>query len=68
MEEDFDVTYPTAAFFYDQCCGDYNGHMEAIPNSPVLHSLAVAHGVNTKEKFAAFLREIANQLDGGGHV
>ena len=56
------VSEPMAKYFYDQCSGMYNGHMAAIPNNPVLYGLMVAHGVNTKEDFARFLRQVADQL------
>lgn len=60
------VNYPTAKFFYDQCVGNTSGHMAMIPNTPILQSLALAHGVETEEEFAAFLRYVADWLDGGG--
>ncbi len=63
-----DVNYEMADLFYEQCVGETNGHMAAIPNSPILWSIAVVNNCKTKEAFAEFLREVANNLDGGGHA
>lgn len=56
------VSEPMAQFFMDQCVGDHNGHMAAIANNPVIMSVCKAHGVSTKEDFARFLRQVADQL------
>lgn len=57
------VSYETAVFFYDQICGQYNGHMSKIPNNPVLYGLMEANGIHNAKSFAEFLRGVADQLD-----
>ena len=61
------VNHPTAELFYKQCMGETNGQMASIPNSPIISSIALVHGVYNKEDFAVFLRQIADWLDGGGN-
>jgi hypothetical protein len=56
------VSEPVAEYFMEQCMGEVNGHMAAIPNNPVLFGLCKAHRINSKEHFAAFLIDVANQL------
>ncbi len=63
MSEIIAVSTPAAYLFYDQCCGVSNGHMAEIPNSPIIKSMAVVHGVSSKKQFADFLREVADCLD-----
>lgn len=60
-----EITKPMAKFFVDQCIGTSDGHMAAIPNSPVLYGLFMAHGIYNGDdaKIAEFLREVANKLD-----
>lgn len=60
---DMKVSKEMADLFYDQCVGSTDGHMAAIPNSPVLWSIAVANNAHgTKEQFADFLYGIADRL------
>lgn len=61
-----EVSKGTAVFFKDQIIGGHNGHMAEIPNNPTLQGLTIAHGVyNSTSDFCAFLRAVADQLDGG---
>lgn len=57
------VDEPMAKFFSDQVNGAHKGHMDWIPNSPILDSLCKAHGVKSEEDLAAFLRGVADHLD-----
>lgn len=59
---DLMVSEAMAELFYDQCGGESNGHMAAIPNSPILQSILNVHKANTREEFAGFLRQVAEQL------
>jgi len=56
------VSEPVAEYFMDQCMGETSGHMALIPNNAVLFGLCKAHRINSKENFAAFLRDVANEL------
>ena len=54
-----------ARLFYDQCVGEYSGHMSAIPNNPLFMSIFKAAGFNSGERsFSKILREFADVLDG----
>lgn len=56
------VNESVAKVFYDQCMGDYPGHMANIPNNPVLMSICVASGATNKKTFIEFLKQVADQL------
>lgn len=66
------ITTPTSALaklFYDQCVGQYSGHMSAIPNNPLFSSIFYAAGLTgtgDKKKFAEILRAFAEDLDNEG--
>ena len=57
------VSEPVAEYFMEQCMGETSGHMAMIPNNPTLFGLCKAHRINSKEHFAAFLRDVANELE-----
>lgn len=65
MSINYEVSVGVANFFMEQCIGEHNGHMAAIPNNPVLMGLLNAHDACQQDKFAAFLREVADKLDRG---
>ena len=52
-----------ADYFYEQCCGDYPGHMGRIPNNPNLWGLMQSHAATDRESFARFLRTCAEHLE-----
>lgn len=56
------VSKAVSVYFYDQICGDTNGHMAAIPNNPVLGGLMAAHGVESRTDFAEFLKQVVDNL------
>ena len=69
------VSLAMSELFYEQCAGTTSGHMAMIPNSPILFGITAAqcgnpvgHNAASKEDFAAFLRDAADWLDGGGHA
>ena len=59
---DLMVSEPMAELFMEQCIGEHNGSMALIPNNPVLYGVGKAHRINTKDDFARFLRQVADQL------
>lgn len=52
-----------AELFYEQCAGQYSGHMSMIPNNSVLHSMMRVANVRDHKSFAAFLRKVADELE-----
>jgi len=60
---DVTVSEAVAKYFYEQCSGQYNGHMSMIPNNPVLFGLLQAHSVGSPTDFARFCRQVADQLE-----
>lgn len=58
-----EVSKSMAKFFMDQCMGETDGHMAAIPNNPVLFGICMAHEVGNTAKFAEFLRDVADKLE-----
>lgn len=53
-----------ARLFYDQCVGEFNGHMAAVPHNPLFASIFKAAGWNGGERsFSNILRQIADDLD-----
>lgn len=60
---DLMVSQAMAYYFYEQICGQHNGHMAAIPNNPVLYGLVAAHCAERKEDFTRFLRQVADELE-----
>jgi len=64
------VSEATAKLFMTQCVGTYSGHMANIAFSPTIQAIAECHGLDVhigmgdkeKERFAHFLRDVANQL------
>ena len=63
MMMDVTVSEATAQFFYEQCAGEYTGHMSLIPNNPVIHGLIKAHSAIERSDFTRFLRQCADKLD-----
>ena len=62
-----EVSKEMANLFFDQCVGSTDGHMAAIPNSPVLWSIAVANNAHgSKKQFSEFLMGVAKQLHDKG--
>ena len=63
------VSKEVAEFFYEQCAGEYSGHMSTIPNNPTVQGLLRAHGItnprhpDSLKQFAEFCRLVAEQLD-----
>lgn len=63
-----------ANLFFEQCCGDYNGHMADIPFNPPIQSLLMSCGVpprrsdnldERKQVFLKLLREFAFDIERG---
>jgi len=54
------VSREMAVFFMEQCIGETNGQMAAIPNNP---GLCIAHKVDNMPKFIDLLRAMADELD-----
>ena len=62
------ISKQSAQFFYEQCRGEYKGHMARIPNNPVLHGFCSAHDANSEVEFANFLDAISKALKGDGEA
>jgi len=62
------VSKEMAVFFMEQCIGETNGHMAAMPNNPTIQGLCRAHGAMSvslseeKELFAEFCKQVSEQL------
>ena len=59
---DAEVSKAMAILFMEQCMGETTGHMAMIPNNPTLYGLCKAHGIDSEEDFAKFLRQVASHL------
>lgn len=62
-KEKIQVNEAMAELFYEQCVGQYNGHMSAIPNNPTLMSICKACGVKDKKDFKEFLLKLSENIN-----
>ena len=60
------VSESVAHLFWEQCAGQYTGHMAAIPYHPILRSILQCHEcADDRHRFARFLRSVAGHLEKG---